>query len=183
MGIKLNHLLGLSVVSRHLSHLVPSRFSCPVPWFPDRDWVRRKWKGRKSLNLCIKCYVMLWLKVPANVKKLKKLELKSQFWELFVALSKLFFTILSCELSFALSRIPSQPVSVFRTESRFVPSRQKPVSTPHYLKLIYVCCFAKLQDIILSKNIIPTWYHIKIQVFTGTKTALNGPECDPPPLS
>ena len=54
----------------------------------------------------------------------------------FVALSKLFFTILSCELSFALSRIPSRPVSVFRTESRFVPSRQKPVSTQHYLQCL-----------------------------------------------
>ena len=40
----------------------------------------------------------------------------------FVALSKIFFTILSCELSFAFSRIPSRPVSVFRTESQFVPS-------------------------------------------------------------
>ena len=58
-------LLTTSVVSRHPSRLVPSRFSCPVSWFPNRDWVRREWKGRKSLNLCI-----LLLKVPANVKKL-----------------------------------------------------------------------------------------------------------------
>ena len=43
----------------------------------------------------------------------------------FVALSKPFFTILSYQ-------IPSQPVLVFQTESRFVPSRQKPVSTQHY---------------------------------------------------
>ena len=57
----------------------------------------------------------------------------------FVALSKLFFTILSCELNFALSRIPSRPASVFRTESRLVPSRQKPVSTQHYKELLVFC--------------------------------------------
>ena len=90
-------------MSRHQSHLVPSQFSCPVRWFPDRDWVRREWKGRKSLNLCI-----IWLKVPANVKKLKKIGTEISFLGAFVALSKLFFTILSCELSFVLSRIPSR---------------------------------------------------------------------------
>ena len=73
---------------------VSSQFSCLVPWFPDRDWVRRKWKGRKSLNLCI-----IWLKVPANVKKLKKLELKSQFWELLLHYQSsfsLFWAVLRC---------------------------------------------------------------------------------------
>ena len=64
-------------------------------------------------------------------QKAKKIGTEISILGAFVALSKLFFTILSCELSFALSRIPSRPVSVFRTESRFVPSRQKPVSTQH----------------------------------------------------
>ena len=66
-----------NVVSRHPSRLVPSRFSCPFPWIPVREWVRREWKGRKSLNLCI-----LRLKVPVNVKKLKEIAMKSQFWVL-----------------------------------------------------------------------------------------------------
>ena len=38
-------------------------FLVPFPWFPDRDWVQREWKGWKSLNLCL-----IWLKVPPNVK-------------------------------------------------------------------------------------------------------------------
>ena len=67
----------ISVVSRHPSCLVPSRFSCPVPWFPDRDWVWREWKGRKSLNLCI-----IWQKVRPNVKKLKKIWTLISIWEL-----------------------------------------------------------------------------------------------------
>ena len=65
-------------------------------------------------------------------QKAKKIGAKISISGAFVALSKLFFTILSCKLSFALSQIPSRPVAVFRTESRFVPSRQKPVSTQHY---------------------------------------------------
>ena len=39
----------------------------------------------------------------------------------FVALSELFFTILSCELSFALYRIPSRPVSVFLNRVSICP--------------------------------------------------------------
>ena len=64
-------------------------------------------------------------------QKAKKIGTEISILGAYVALSKLFFTILSCELSFALSRIPSRPVSVFQTESQFVPSRQKPVSTQH----------------------------------------------------
>ena len=64
-------------------------------------------------------------------QKAKKIGTEISILGAFVALSKLFFIILSCELSIALSRILSRPVSVFRTESRFVSSRQKPVSTQH----------------------------------------------------
>ena len=92
-----------SVVSRHPSRLVPSRFSCPVMWFPDRDWVRREWKGRKSLNLCI-----IWLKVSANVKKLKKLELKSQFWELLLHYPSSFSLYFELWIKFC---VVSNPVS------------------------------------------------------------------------
>ena len=64
-------------------------------------------------------------------QKAKKIGTEISILGAFFALSKLFFTILSCELSVALSRIPSRPVLVFRTESPFVPSCQKPVSTQH----------------------------------------------------
>ena len=64
-------------------------------------------------------------------QKAKKIGTEISILGAFVALSKLFFTILSCELSFALSRIPSRPVSVFQTKSRFVPSRQKRVLSQH----------------------------------------------------
>ena len=64
-------------------------------------------------------------------QKAKKIGTEILILGAIVALSKLFYTILSCELSFALSRITSRPVSVILTESRFVPSRQKLVSTQH----------------------------------------------------
>ena len=60
-------------------------------------------------------------------QKAKKIGSEISILGAFVALFNLYFTILSCELSFAWSRIPSRPASVFRTESRFFPSRQKPV--------------------------------------------------------
>ena len=62
-------------------------------------------------------------------QKAKKIGTEISILGAFVALSKLVFTILSSELSFALSRIQSRPVSVFQTESRFVLSRQKLVTS------------------------------------------------------
>ena len=82
-------------------------------------------------------------------QKAKKIGTEISILGAFVALSKLFFTILSCELSFALSRIPSRPVSVFRTESRFVPSRQKPVLTQHYLRM-HQCSISMVFSLFLA---------------------------------
>ena len=74
-------------------------------------------------------------------QKAKKMGTEISILGAFVALSKLFFTILSCELSFALSLVLSRPTSVFRTESQFVQSRQKPVSTQHYCVWETAKCF------------------------------------------
>ena len=52
-------------------------------------------------------------KSTGECQKAKKTGTEISILRAFVALSKLFFNTLSCKLSVALSRIPSQPVSVF----------------------------------------------------------------------
>ena len=132
-----------SFVSRHPSLLVPSWFSCPVPLIPVREWVRREWKGRKSLKLCI-----LRLKVPVNVKKLKEIAMKSQFWVLllhFPSYFSLFWAVSSvlrclesrldpsrfCELSPDLSR-PAKNLSRHNTSilQHWLPSFIEIVGVP-----------------------------------------------------
>ena len=169
----------ISVVSRH-----PSRFSCPAHDFP----IGIDSEGNEGTKIFKSVYYMT--ESTCKCQKAKKIGTEISILGAFVALSKLFFTILSSELSFALSRIPSWPVSVFRIESRFVPSRQKPVSTQHYLQCLpllpngtnrnknmsvfkYLCCDLNAGEGAVDQTKGPKCF-VSAQMLLSWCTSING---------
>ena len=87
---------------------------------PSRDFligIESKGNGRdENLQICL-----YMTESTRECQKAKRIGTEILILGAFVALSKPFFTILSCELSFAFYQIPSQPVSVFSNRISICP--------------------------------------------------------------
>ena len=87
-------------------------------------------------------------------QRAKKIGTEISNFGAFVVLSKLFFTILSCELSFALSRIPSRFFEPSLNLSRPAKNLSRHNTTLNMITYIYIILIYYLKTYIIYISII-----------------------------